>query len=302
MPSLPYPLRLVRNLLQRLNYHFASSQDFGLAGQFDFERLKVFEEALRQSPVPNAGARAYLEKHLGRLARTLELVPPPGPTGRVLELGCYMQITPMLQRICGYREVRGGYYGRPGRVDHKIVKFPDGDFTCEVDHFDVERDPFPYPDGHFDVVIAGEIIEHLIYDPMGMLLEARRVLADQGVLLVTTPNVASIASVAKTLDGHDNPQIYFKYDRPSPDRAPEIGHMREYTAYELAEAVKAAGFEVVKLFTTTIEEYALHTSLLNFLLEHGYATENRGEQTWCLARKQAGLPVNRYPLFLYVPE
>jgi len=35
----------------------------------------------------------YFEEHLHRLARTLTLVPEPRATGRVLELGCYMQIT-----------------------------------------------------------------------------------------------------------------------------------------------------------------------------------------------------------------
>ena len=301
MPSLPLSLRLVRNLLQRLNYHLSSSPDPGISGEFDPQKLQANEAALRQLPAPDADARAYLEKHVPRLARTLALVPPPQSTGRVLELGCYMQITPLLQRVCGYREVRGAYYGQAGKVDRKAIQFPDGEFTCEVDHFDVERDRFPYPDGHFDLVIAGEIIEHLIYDPMHMLLEAQRVLAEGGFLLVTTPNVGSITSVAKTLDGHDNPQIFFLYKRPALGEDPEIGHMREYTAHEIGEAVKAAGFEVTKLFTTFIGEFASHLPLLKFLAENGYDTENRGEQTWCLARKRAGLPVDRYPWFLYVP-
>jgi SAM-dependent methyltransferase len=299
VPSLPFPLRLVRNLLQRLNYHLSSST--GITEQFDPAKLGANEKALRELPTPDQNARAYLDKHVPRLARTLALVPPPQSTGRVLELGCYMQITPLLDKVCGYNEVRGAYYGKAGKVDQKVLKFPDGDFRCEIDLFDVERDAFPYPDGHFDLVIAGEIIEHLLYDPMHMLLEARRVLAERGFLLVTTPNVGSITSVAKTLDGHDNPQIFFLYQRPAEGEVPEIGHMREYTAHELGEAVKAAGFEVTRLFTTFIEEFSSHRPLLKFLAENGYNTENRGEQTWCLARKRGELAVDRYPWFLYVP-
>ncbi len=252
-------------------------------------------------PTPDAGARAYLEKHIPRLARTLALVPQPQETGRVLELGCYMQITPLLDRVCGYREVRGGYYGSLGRTDHKTLQFPDGEFSCYVDHFDAERDRFPYPDDHFDLVIAGEVIEHLTYDPMHMLLEARRVLVEGGFLLVTTPNVGSVTSVAKVLEGRDNPQIFFLYKRPVSGEEPEIGHVREYTNYELGEAVKAAGFEVKQLFTTFIDEYSSHLPLLDFLEKNGYDPENRGEQSWCLAVKSSSLPIDRYPFFIYSP-
>ena len=213
----------------------------------------------------------------------------PKSTGRVLELGCYMQITPLLQRVSGYKEVRGAYYGPPGRIDRKTFAFPDGEFSCYVDHFDVERNEFPYPDDYFDLVVAGEIIEHMTYDPMWMLLESRRVLADGGYLLISTPNVGSVTSAAKALEGRDNPQIFFLYERPGPDQRTDIGHVREYTCYELGEAVKAAGFDVELLFTTFIDEFSEHRQLLRFLALNGYSTENRGEQTWCLARKNSAL-------------
>lgn len=263
---------------------------------FSAELVAEAEAALRTLPVPDEDSRRYLAKHIPRLARTLALAPQPIETGRVLELGCYMQITPFLSLLRGYREVRGAYYGPAGKIDRKSVRVGGRTFTCQIDNFDAERDRFPHADSRFDLVVAGEIIEHMIYDPMHLLLESRRVLIEGGRILITTPNVASITSVAKVLDGA-NPQIYSQYKRPGGE--PEIGHMREYTARELEDLLRAAGFEVESLFTTFLDEYASHRQLLTLLEANGYGTENRGEQMWCVARKNSALPIDRYPGFLY---
>lgn len=301
MSQLPLHLRIVRNLLRRLNGRLASGEPDLPPEPFDSSKLRAAEAALRELPVPDENGRRYLAKHIPRLARTLALVPPPQSTGRVLELGCYMQITPFLQSLCGYGEVCGAYYGQSPRVDHKTIRFPQGDFHCDIAHFDAERDPFPWPDGHFDLVIAGEIVEHMIHDPMRLLLESRRVLCEGGALLVTTPNVGSVTSAAKALEGRDNPQIFFLYERPGREEPPEIGHVREYTAYELGEFVKAAGFQIEQLFTTFIGEFSTHRSLLRFLSVNGYSVEHRGEQSWCLATKQSSLETDRFPWFVYTP-
>jgi SAM-dependent methyltransferase len=297
----PFYFRTLRALLRWVNRNLPDLPVADDLARFDPEKLRRAEQALRTMKMKDADGDRYLAKHVPRLSKTLALVPPPQQTGRVLELGCYMQITPLLERFCGYKEVRGAYYGPVGRIDRRTFDFPDGEFACYVDHFDVERDAFPYPDDYFDLVVAGEIVEHMTYDPMAMLLESRRVLAEGGYLLISTPNVGSVTSVAKTLDGRDNPQIFFLYERPGADERTDIGHVREYTCYEIGEAVKAAGFEVELLFTTFIEEFSEHRGLLKFLAVNGYGTENRGEQTWCLARKRAGLAVDRYPWFIYTP-
>jgi hypothetical protein len=57
------------------------------------------------------------------------------------------------------------------------------------------------------------------------------------------------------------------------------------------------------LFTTVIEEYVgdWRGAIAAILEEHGYSTENRGEQTWCLARKRSALPVDRFPRVMHGP-
>ena len=140
-------------------------------------------------------------------------------------------------------------------------------------------------------------------------LEERGIFTVHDLLQCTREDLLSISNfgektleeVYKALEGEHNPQIYPHYKIP--DSEPEIGHMREYTAYELGQAVKAAGFEIERLFTTVIEEYAgpWRAILLDLLEERGYSVEDRGEQTWCLAKKRSSLPVDRFPRVVFGP-
>jgi SAM-dependent methyltransferase len=257
--------------------------------------LDAATEQLRGLDLPAGENGEYFHKHLPRLARTLTLVPRPQSNGRILELGCYLQITPFLQEWCGYTEVRGAYYGPLGRTDSRIASVRGKRFEVSVDLFDAERDCFPYADGSFETVLACELIEHLLRDPMHLLLECRRILQEGGRLIVTTPNVASLTSVARVLHGYDNPQISSEY----PGVRDDVPHVREYTAFELRNAVEAAGFEIESLFTEPIAEFEMNRPMWNFLEDHGYNTSLRGEQTYCVAVKSSNLPVTRYPRFLY---
>jgi SAM-dependent methyltransferase len=270
-----------------------------MAVQAKSEELDAAFDQLQGLDLPDEAAREYFQKHLSRLARTLTLVPQPRTSGRILELGCYMQITPFLQQWRGYSNVRGAYYGQLGRSYQRIASVRDEQLEYSVDLFDAERDRYPYNDGSFETVLACELIEHLVRDPMHLLLECRRILEDGGRLIVTTPNVASLTSVARVLHGYDNPQISSVYARSregAPDEAP---HVREYTAFELRTALEAAGYEIESLFTEPIAEFEMNRPMWNFLEENGYNTSMRGEQTYCVAVKRSDLAVTRYPRFLY---
>lgn len=262
---------------------------------------KEIEEFVRSLDMPDQDARNYLDVHMERIVRTLSITPPPGRTKRVLELGAYMHMTPALGRVLGYGEVRGAYFGPLGRIDKKSVTSKGKTvFECYVDLFDAEQDRYPYDDARFDGVLACEIFEHFIHDPMHMLFECRRVLTEGGFLVLTTPNVASYTAVARVLEASSNPQLYSKYANPKGEfAATEIPHVREYTPPELREALNSAGFEVDVLFTEIAPGYQAHTWVKDFLIAHSFPTDLRGEQMYCVAHKLEGRPLNRYPAFLY---
>jgi SAM-dependent methyltransferase len=303
--SLPFHLRATRAALRRMNTYLSRRYESSVAlgnpmpvPQPSAE-LEAAAEQLRGLDLPDVQIREYFYKHLPRLTRTLTLVPKPRSSGRILELGCYMQITPFLQHWRGYRDVRGAYYGPLGRTDRRIASVHGTPFEVLVDLFDAERDRYPYDDGSFETMLACELIEHLVRDPMHLLLECHRILEEGGRLIVTTPNVSSLTSVARVLHGYDNPQISSDYPRPRADAPDEAPHVREYTAFELRTAVEAAGFQIEALFTEPIAEFEMNRPVWNFLEENGYNTSLRGEQTYCVAVKRSDLQVTRYPRFLY---
>jgi SAM-dependent methyltransferase len=238
----------------------------------------------------------YIREHVERLIRTMTLVPKPSGAGRVLELGAYMQMTPALRDLCGYSEVRGAYFGEAGESVERTVNIGAEAFRCSIDVFDAERDHFPYPDDHFSLVLCCEMLEHLVTDPMHMMLEVRRVLEPGGRLLLTTPNCASFTSLTCLLHGRHNPQIYACYPRRS---AADRPHVREYTAWEVGQLMAAAGFRVESLFTERRAGCDPANWVYDLLIRNQLEVTFRGEQTYCVAIVDKSAPVDRYPSWLY---
>lgn len=248
----------------------------------------------------DSAAREYLMQHLSRLVTTLELLPDGGQDRSVLEMGCYLQITPALRWSKHYGQIRGCYFGPLGTVTHRTAHAADGRiFECDVDSFDAERDAYPYADNTFDVVLCTELFEHLGYDPMHCLVEIHRILKPGGHLLLSTPNACSLRAIAAIL-GHYHPGFFPAFMRPTASGEVDPRHHREYAPREIEMALEDAGFVVEQLRTAPYwsAPEPQHAWVRHLLERYELDPNLRDECTFALARKAAG-PINRYPDWLY---
>ncbi|MEI9976143.1 MAG: methyltransferase domain-containing protein [Ignavibacteriota bacterium] len=94
-------------------------------------------------------------------------------------------------------------------------------FACDIDHFDAEKDRFPYEDEYFSTVMCGELIEHLFEDPMHLMGEVNRILKPGGHLVLTTPNIAALRGIQAILQGY-HPGFFHAYIKPA-EGSDEVG-------------------------------------------------------------------------------
>lgn len=109
---------------------------------------------------------------------------------------------------------------------------------------DIETEPLPLDSESVDAVILTEVIEHLYHDPLFVLSEINRVLrANSGILILSTPNLLSFRNRVNFMLGNidrvlENPFVSFLKQQ----RLGHLGHLRMYSAKELAIMLRLLGF------------------------------------------------------------
>jgi ubiquinone/menaquinone biosynthesis C-methylase UbiE len=96
--------------------------------------------------------------------------------------------------------------------------------------------PLPFEDGSFELVWAGEVIEH-VADTTAWLSEIRRVLRSGGSLLATTPAHGPLALARVALSR----RAYAEHFDPRSD------HLRFYSRETLAALLADFGFEAISM-------------------------------------------------------
>ena len=125
---------------------------------------------------------------------------------------------------------------------------------------------FKFNDNFFDIVVAGEVIEHIL-DTDFFFNEIKRVLKSNGFLILSTPNTASLGRRILLLLGK-NPYFEASYGFPPEALA---GHIRFFTKDLLLSFLKYKGFEIIT-FTSDVVNFTSSGSLSNKLIADIFPT------------------------------
>jgi SAM-dependent methyltransferase len=169
-----------------------------------------------------------------------------------------------------------------------------------VEVFNIEKDPFPFDDDSFDVVLCMEVLEHLAFSPSHMLAEAHRVLAPGGLLFLTVPNFVNLKRTVNMVLNRTTEFPYSGYGLYG-------RHQREFAPWEVRGLLEACHFRVEALETANVWPTfrgrlgkGLGNAVLNAVsrLPLPWLVAKR-EYILCAARP-VGEPVAAYPRWLYV--
>ena len=111
---------------------------------------------------------------------------------KVLELGC--RDGSLTKHYVEGNEVVGA------DIDDIALLICEKNLGIQTFHIDLNA-PLPFNDSSFDVVVGGEIIEHLIF-PELVVKEIHRVLKSRGIFCGSTPNVTRIKNRLQFLSGN----------------------------------------------------------------------------------------------------
>jgi SAM-dependent methyltransferase len=218
----------------------------------DSERALV--STLRGLFADPARQERYISDGWRRMQIVLSLLEPLRAAGveRVLELGANPYVmTTLIRRRLGFEMELANYFGEDRAavesVDHAQLSGEPVEFRYR--HFNIERERFPYPDGHFDGVLFCEILEHLLVDADHAVSEIARVLRPGGFVVLSTPNATRVTNLYFLALGRSVWEGY------SPN-GPYGRHNREFTFDEVDDLLARHGFEVVRGEARNVQDLA----------------------------------------------
>ena len=152
---------------------------------------------------------------------------------KILDIGCYDGT--LLSQIKNKKNLFHGIEAN----DYCVKQCKKKGIKVKNFFFD-DKTSFPYVDNFFDLIIIGEIIEH-VYDTDFFLRDIHRILSRNGRLILSTPNIASFGRRIMLLLGI-NPIL-----ETSPNEAKSSGHIRYFTFETITTLLNKNGFIIEEI-------------------------------------------------------
>lgn len=172
----------------------------------------------------------------------------PKFSDRVLDLGCgsgetsgYFKKFGLVNWVCGVE----GSHEAATLAKQKL------DFILEGD---IEKIEYPFPDKHFDLILALDILEHLV-DPWTVVKKLRRLLKPEGKLIVSMPNVRHFSVLI--------PLLFLGDWRYTQQGLLDSTHLRFFTRKTVMSLFENEGFSLYKIDHTGAKKRI--SSLLNII-------------------------------------
>ena len=185
----------------------------------------------------------YVDEAVPRLDLMIRLVTELQP-GSVLDVGCGGGLV-LNELVRRHPATYVGVDAMPG-VPAQGWTYRSADFTAGL----------PASDGEFDLVVAGEVIEH-VPNPDSLLREIRRVLSDDGVLVISTPNLVCWANRilvplgVQPLFTETSSDVALGRRLKALGQGNEVqGHLKVFTSRSLREILEREGYVVEQSYGT----------------------------------------------------
>lgn len=172
-----------------------------------------------QRPLPDENTYYHLVRY-----DVVRHIPPT--TQRLLDVGCGAGLTAdYAKRTFDIKEVVGIEYN--GEVARKAAQRLDRVLIGDIEQMEIE-----YPDEYFDCILCADVLEHL-RDPWAVLAKLRRLLAPDGVLIASIPNIRHARVLAKIIFDR------FEYE---PSGILDWTHLRFFTRHTIEQLFASTGY------------------------------------------------------------
>lgn len=190
--------------------------------------------------------QTYWPENEPRIRQVVEFASPAATSGSardVIEVGCANGYVACLFRLLGHNVTAVDAYEDPART----AMFAKHDIRYVDSNLNAVQPLSELGARTFDIVLLGEVIEHILNNPSELLRQILRVLRPGGMLVLSTPNPSTLANAWRLASDR-----YVLWGTPEFLRETKMDghgiisrgdiHYREYPAWVMQELLREVGF------------------------------------------------------------